>query len=145
MQTTIKYFFRNIRRNKVDSLINMAGLSIAMVVFIFICLYVKNELTFDSYNKKADRIFRLTTSLTSPNGEATNMALANPPFAQVLKNKCPEIEEMACIEIEGSSTLEFAHNEFKNINVRNATPSIFNIFTYQTIFGNQSNFLKTIT
>ncbi len=140
---TIKSYFRNIKRNKADSFINLAGLSIALAVFILISLYTKNELTYDSHHKNADRIFRITTALISPNGETTDMALANPPFAQMLKDQCPEIEEMACIEVEDFDNIEFAHNKFKDVNVRMATPSLFDMFTYQTILGNQSDFLRT--
>jgi len=141
--TLIRNFLRVIRKNKTDFFINLAGLSVAMVVFIFISLYIENEFTFDNYHKDASRVFRLTTSLTSPSGQNTNMALANPPFAQILKNQCPEIENFACVETEGSYTLKYNDHEFENINLRKATPSIFSIFNYPANLGKREEFLNS--
>ncbi len=137
----IHNFLRIIRKNKLDFFINLIGLSAAMVIFIFISLYVENEVTFDNYHPDANRIFRLTTSLTSPGGQNTNMALANPPFAQVLKDQCPEIEDFVCVETEGGYTLKYNENEFDNINVRTATPSVFKMFSYPAVLGNPTDFL----
>ncbi len=139
----INNFLRQIKRNRLDFFINLTGLAVAMVVFIFISLYVKNEMTYDNCHVNADRTFRITTSLTSANGENTNMALANPPFAQILKNRCPEIEEIVCVETEGYGDLKFAENTYKGINVRMVTPSIFDVFSYSAIYGNMPDFLRT--
>jgi putative ABC transport system permease protein len=138
-------FIRTFKRNTVDSFINQAGLSVAMVVFIFISLYVENEITYDNYLPNADRIFRITTALTSPNGETTDMALANAPFAQILKNRCPEIEDIVCIEadIGDRYELKFAENNYENINIRKATPSIFKVFSYPVVYGKTSDFLSS--
>ncbi len=137
----IKNLLRIVRKNKLDSFLNMVGLSVAMVVFIFITLYVKNEVTFDTYHPHADCIFRVTTSLTSPAGQSSDMALANPPFVQILKNECPEIEEFACVKANGNYTVTFNKNEYKNLTIRAATPSIFKLFSYPAVLGNSSEFL----
>lgn len=52
-----KTAWRNIIRNKTTMLINLFGLSIALVAFIFISLWVQNELTFDSYHDDAKDIY----------------------------------------------------------------------------------------
>ncbi len=133
---------RIITRNRVDFFINLAGLSVAMVVFIFISLYVKNELTYDNFHTDANRIFRITTSLTSPNGETTDMALANPIFAEIIKDRCPEVEDVACISVGSECKITFENNHYSNLVERTATPSLFDVFTYQVVYGNRNNFLK---
>jgi len=139
----INNLLRSIRKNKLDFFLNLTGLSAAMVIFIFISLYVKNEMTYDNYHPDADRIFRLTTSLTSPTGQNTHMALANPPFAHILKNRCPEIGEYVCIGAEGGATLSYEGNEFEKTDLRAASPSIFSVFSYPAVLGNPSEFLKS--
>ena len=141
-RTFFNNILRVIRKNKLDFFLNQVGLSVAMVIFIFVTLYVKNEVTFDNYHPDVNRIFRITTSISSPTGQTTDMALANPPFVQILKNRCPDIEEMVCVDIGGDYTLKFNENEFKNINLRAATPSIFKVFSYPVLLGDPSNFLK---
>ena len=143
----IKYlvvsFYRIIRKNKPDFFINLAGLTIAMTVFIFISLYVENETSFDAYHPNADRIFRLITSISSSNGQTTDMALANTTFGFILKNECPEIEDIACVDIGYDSKLEYKNKEFDHIKVRLATPSFFKLFSYPAIKGKKENFLDS--
>jgi putative ABC transport system permease protein len=139
----INSVLRIVRKNKLDFFLNLIGLSVAMVVFIFITLYVENEATFDNYHPDGKRIFRLTTTITSPNGEQTKMALANPPFSYILQKECPEIEELACVDIGGEYIITYQKNEFKKINIRSVTPSFFNLFYTKAIEGNSKDFLKS--
>lgn len=60
--------FRNIKKRKLHSLINILGLSVALTAFILIMLWVQDELSYDRYNLKADRIYRMTTSIKDANG-----------------------------------------------------------------------------
>ena len=60
MKNYLKIAFRNLLRNKVYSFINIAGLAIGMAACITIFVYVRHEYSYDSFNKKADRIYRLT-------------------------------------------------------------------------------------
>jgi len=134
---------RGFRKSKLDFLLNMIGLSVAMIVFTGISIYVKNEVSFDKYHKDANRVFRLTTSLTSPNGQQTNMALANTNFAYQLNSNFPEIEEIVCVGVGDNINIRYLDNEFEDINTRKATPTIFDVFTYPVIEGNVSEFLKS--
>ncbi|MBD3414565.1 MAG: hypothetical protein GF421_09065, partial [Candidatus Aminicenantes bacterium] len=53
----LKIVFRNIKKNKVDSFINIAGLSVGIASFILIGLHVKEELCYDQFHEKGDRIY----------------------------------------------------------------------------------------
>ncbi|NOR13974.1 MAG: hypothetical protein GQ545_12040, partial [Candidatus Aminicenantes bacterium] len=57
----IKTAFRNIRRNKLYSVLNIAGLAIGVTCCLLILLYVQDELSYDRFHEKADRIFRVCT------------------------------------------------------------------------------------
>ncbi len=56
-----KTAWRNILFNKTTSIINLFGMSVALVAFIFIALWVQNELSFDSFHKDAKHIYLLQT------------------------------------------------------------------------------------
>ena len=55
----LKIAFRNLIRFKVYSLINVFGLAIGVAACILILLFVRDELSFDKFNKNADRIYRV--------------------------------------------------------------------------------------
>jgi putative ABC transport system permease protein len=57
----LKTAWRNIFRNKTATLINLFGLSVSLVAFIFISLWVQNELSFDGYQKAAKDIYLVRT------------------------------------------------------------------------------------
>ncbi|GET34137.1 ABC transporter permease [Prolixibacter bellariivorans] len=141
LKSLLSPIYRMLKKNRLDFFINLIGLSAAMLVFIFVSLYVKNETSFDAYHPDADRIYRLTTSITSPNGQNTDMALANTAFGYILKNNCPEVENIACVDIGDNAKLKYGEKEFENINVRAATPSIFKLFSYPSVEGKPDDFL----
>ncbi|NTV83042.1 MAG: ABC transporter permease, partial [Bacteroidales bacterium] len=51
--------FRNLLRNKFYAFLNILGLSIGLAAFIFILLYVRDEITYDKHNAKHERIYRI--------------------------------------------------------------------------------------
>jgi len=57
----IKIAFRNLWKNKGYSAINILGLAIGLATCLLITLFVVDELSYDKFNKKADRIYRVNT------------------------------------------------------------------------------------
>ncbi len=70
-----KTAWRNIFRSKTATLINLIGLSVSLVAFIFIGLWVQNELSFDGFNKDAKDIYLVQTSFGRGDGASTLTAL----------------------------------------------------------------------
>jgi putative ABC transport system permease protein len=82
----LKIALRNLRRNKVYSLINITGLSVGMAVAIVIGLWVWDELSFDKYHEHYNRIALVKQNLTN-NGEITTQSAIPYPLAAELRNK----------------------------------------------------------
>ena len=61
--------FRNIIKQRGFAIVNMLGLAVGLASALFILLYVKDELTFDTMHPKAARTYRMGYSLQFPNGE----------------------------------------------------------------------------
>ena len=78
--------FRVLWRNKVTSFVNIFGLSIGIVSFVFIMLYVQHETSYDKFNKNYDRIYRL---------EADDFGKLPPMVGQHVKEKLPEVVNIA--------------------------------------------------
>ncbi len=91
----LKIAFRNLWKNKVFSLINILGLSIGLSAAFVIGAMVFYDLTFDKFHPDGDRIYRVTTSFKSPEGEFYNAGVTV-PLAQALKDlKMGELETVA--------------------------------------------------
>jgi ABC-type antimicrobial peptide transport system permease subunit len=74
----LKIAWRTIRKNYTISLINIFGLSVGMTAAVFILLWVKNELSYDSYHADAGRIYRLTDTI--PVNKSEHWLWENSPF-----------------------------------------------------------------
>lgn len=52
---------RNLRRGKWYSILNILGLTIGITFSMFLIFYIKDELNYDRYHEKADRIYRIVS------------------------------------------------------------------------------------
>src|ERR1700712_3591282 len=66
LKNYFKIAFRNLWRHRVFSFINILGLTVGMTACFLIFLYVKFELSYDAFNSKADRIYRIVCDLKTP-------------------------------------------------------------------------------
>lgn len=126
--------WRNLRRQKGFSFINISGLAIGVACCILIFLYINDELSYDKYHKNADRIFR-GISYSTIGGETRVFACMPSALAPGLEEAIPEIEASARLFQFG--VLRFKHDE-KNFEIQDfyaADPSFFTIFSYEFIAG----------
>ena len=91
----LKVALRAILRNKLTSFINIAGLAFAMTCCLLIFLFIQDELRYDRYHSKANRIYRITREFLSPDGSTTlHLGHVSPPFGPLLKNDFPDFEQV---------------------------------------------------
>jgi len=88
----LKVAWRNLKKNKIFSFINVFGLAIGLTCCMLISLYLYNELSYDSYHKNANRIFQLGTTFVKE-GKEDRTANTPAPMAQAMQMDFPEIEK----------------------------------------------------
>ncbi|MFQ5629017.1 MAG: ABC transporter permease, partial [bacterium] len=87
----LKITFRNLVKYKSYSLINILGLALGMACCILIFLWVQDELSYDRFHKKADRIYRVESELQFANGP-TIWPIAPALLAPAWRQDFPEVE-----------------------------------------------------
>ena len=60
----LRFILRNLKKHPFLNFIKVLGLALGLTGIVFISLFLKNELTYDTWHKKADRIYRF--SITNP-------------------------------------------------------------------------------
>lgn len=132
---------RNLLRHKGYSSINVLGLAIGIACCILILLYVQDELSYDRYHEKSDRIYRLAESATIA-GRPIEAAVTPPPWAPVLAKEYPEIEQITRLKPPGSRWLiRYKENRFYERYFVFADSSVFDIFTIPLVQGNAKTVL----
>ncbi|MEP7110137.1 MAG: ABC transporter permease [Ferruginibacter sp.] len=130
----LKIAFRNLWGNKAFSAINIFGLAIGIASCLIIMLFVQNELGFDRFNKKADRIVRVSFR-GSAAGETFNEASVMPPVAQTMKSDFPEVREATRIRDYGKPRLLYGAKSFKEDAFAFVDSNFFQVFTLPIIEG----------
>ncbi len=129
-----KIAFRNLWRNKGFSAINIIGLAIGIATCLIIMLYVNNELGYDRFNKKADRIVRVSFQ-GNVQGEKMNESTVMPPVAQTLKADFPDVEDATRIRDYGTPKLIYDDKSFREDAFAFVDPNFFQVFTLPLIEG----------
>lgn len=94
LKNYLKIAFRALWRSKAHSLINIVGLSIGIACCVLIALFVKDELTFDRFHSKADRIYRAYV-IEDWGVNQQFIDITTPfPLGPALKDNLPEVELM---------------------------------------------------
>ncbi|TVZ15721.1 ABC-type antimicrobial peptide transport system permease subunit [Maribacter sp. MAR_2009_72] len=144
LRNYLKIAFRNVWKNKVFSLINILGLSIGLSAAFVIGAMVFYDLTFDKFHPDGDKIYRVTTSFKSPDGDFYNAGVTVPLAQALVDLKMNELNAVAPIftafplHVQNKVTGHlFKDPEF----VAYASPSYFEVFDYQWLVGNSDNAL----
>lgn len=133
--------WRNLRRQKGFSFINISGLAIGIACCILIFLYINDELSYDKYHINADRIFR-GISYSTIGGETRVFARMPSALAPGLDEAIPEIE--ASTRLFQFGVIRFKHDD-KNFEVPDfyaSDSSFFNLFSYEFIAGDPRTSLQ---
>jgi len=126
--------FRNILKDRFYAFLNILGLAIGLASVILIFLYLKDELTYDKYNKNSDRLYRLESQFFIDNKEDV-FAVTQIPLGPTLKDEYPEIEEQCrFLPRQGMFFLK-GESKFKEDSVMIADSTVFKLFTVELLAG----------
>ena len=132
-------FFRNIRNQKVPNIINLIGLSVGLACTILIFCWIKYELSFDTFHKDPDRIYRVVRKYENPDGSVDFSHVTVLPLAEELKSSFPGVA--------GATRFNDAFGEFP-VKVENkmmfargapADKDFFSVFNFPVRYGNLSS------
>jgi putative ABC transport system permease protein len=140
----INYFKNAIRiifSQRFYSFINIIGLSIGITACILVILFVKHDLSYDGYNKNAENIYRIEFSFPQE-GVVNHMAQSPALLGPTLKNEYPEIKKLSRIYFSERSLVKAGDKSNYENRISFADSAFFEIFSYQVIAGDVTQFLK---
>jgi putative ABC transport system permease protein len=133
--------FRNFKRDKVYSSINIIGLSVGMTAFILVALLMQFLYSYDTFHPYYERIYRVQQEIQDEN--KTERTFTVYPLANELRNTIPEIQEAGVIrEIWSEYLTSKDEIVIKELNGFLADPQILNILSFNFIEGNPQTALS---
>ena len=137
----IKTAFRNLRKGKVYSYINLAGLSIGTAVFILLLLFVKDEWTFDQFHQNGDRIYRAWVK-EHFNGEIFFNTVTPYILGQELRDNFPEIEQAVRYTTMNTQVKKGNFSEAELVHV--VEPEFLEVFDFPLVRGKADQVLEEL-
>lgn len=136
----LKITLRNLLRYKSFSFINLAGLAIGMTCFIFITLFVQDELSYDQFHANKDRIYRLV-GIDAEGDGTTGIARVPAPWGPAMQQAFPEVEKSVRFRFYGRALVSRGDKRFYENDGLFADSTIFEIFTFPLVQGNPKSAL----
>lgn len=131
IKSYLKTAWRSLVRNRVNSIINISGLSIGLASVIFIVMYVKNELSYDKFLKDIDQVFQVNMMITDKGIANTTGGNTAPAVTPTMAQLYPEIEGYTRLYRPGDITVRYQ-----------GTNNELNFFTERSLVAVDSNFLE---
>jgi putative ABC transport system permease protein len=141
LKNYLKIAVRNLTRNKVFSVINIAGLSLGLTCCMLIVLYTKDEVSFDRFQENKDQLYRVSVTMTTPEG-TRNISSTNYIHGPSFKQEIPEIKEI--VRAQTSSFVTKKGNDLLNEDVLFADDNFFTVFSMPLLYGNAKTVLSDI-
>ncbi len=139
LKTYLKIAWRNIRKNKLYSIINLIGLTIGITCCILIGVYILDELNYDKFNTNADRIARITMEYGT-GGTTQYVAQTGTKAGPQFKRTFPEVEDYTRL-MKYPRVIAYEDKIFTEQNFLYADPSFFKIFSFPFVDGSTATAL----
>src|SRR5690606_19589091 len=120
--------------------INIFGLAVGMAVSILILLFVKHELSYDSYHENSDRIFRVSRAWFNEDGAVSlHLGHAAPPFAPLIKSDFGDEVEQAVRFFNFNPLIRYQQEAFVEERFFFADAAVFEVFSWELLDGDPAD------
>lgn len=146
----LKFTLRNLLKNRLYTLINVAGLALGIACALIIFLIIKFELSFDTYHRDAERIYRLVRA-TNEYGSTEHTPGVPHPLPEALRSDFPEFRQVTIVDANFTPFVYSVTRDngtvakFKDEpNVAFVDPDYFKIFSYRWLSGDPAQALANL-
>src|ERR1041384_5318261 len=138
----LKIALRNILKNKVFSAINVFGLGIGLASCLLIFQFVTFQLSFDTFNSKFDRTYRVTNDRFQHEKLIQHGTIMYPTIGPTMAKDYPEIEEYTRMMPGGNLNVRVDDRNYRGEVVTFADEHMLSVFDYPMIAGDRATALK---
>jgi putative ABC transport system permease protein len=139
LKNYLKIAVRNLLRYKAFSFINVFGLAIGIACVVLILLFVSDELSYDRFHTKADRIYRIITHYNQ-DGNSNTIAMGEHKLGPLLQTDFPEIKEIVRMS-QVNPIVRVGDQVFQENRFYIADANFFKVFSFDLISGNRETVL----
>jgi putative ABC transport system permease protein len=132
---------KNLRKQKMFSLINILGLTVGITCCLMIFLFILNEFSYDDFHKKGKDIYRVMRT-ANMNGQRTEIPYLSAPYSTALLNEYPGMIETAVRVMADNDLITYGNNSFNEKKIYLADSNFFQLFDFKLLRGNAATVLN---
>ena len=132
---------RNLKKDRGYTLLNVIGLAIGITCCLFLIFYIQDELSYDRYHEKGDRIVRINSYIREPEN-SMKLAITQHVLAPQLQKDFPEVEEAVRFVQQGRTMFKNGDLHFYEDKVFYTDSNVFSMFSYDFIEGDPATALR---
>ncbi len=140
LTTTRRLFWKQ----KSYALLNLSGLALGLTTSLLILLWVRDELSYDQYHEKLDRLYFVWHNIDQSGGQVRTVSDSQGPLAPALLEEMPEVANAARLTFSQNMLFTVGEKRFKEEG-RYADPALFEMFSFPLVAGNRSTVLRDPT
>lgn len=137
----LKSSWRNLRRDKAYSAINISGLAVGLAICLVIVLFVRHELSYDTFHEKSDRIYRTHIKGRFGDTDLNSLFMAN-PLKDALIKEYPEVKHVTRFKDIRRTLIKYKDKSILEDGFFYADKDFFNVFTFPLIKGDPNTALS---
>lgn len=126
---------RNLSKEKVYSFAKIAGLALGLAVSVIIYLYVREDLSYDTFHSRYDRIVRVLTIDSAEGVSSKLVGVSQPQLGPTAENELPEVAKSVRLTGGGRYDLSYGDNSLKCESAMRVDPSFFEVFDFPVVEG----------
>lgn len=140
LNSIFKAAVRNLIRNRTYAAINILGLAIGIACCFLLLLHVQDQLSYDRFHQKHDRIFRVYERWHRPDGSSWTRSLTGVAVGWRLENEFPEIESVVTF-LDRETLVDANGRKMYESGVFYVDSSIFDVFSFRLTRGDAGSAL----
>ena len=127
--------FRNLKKHRTYTLINVFGLALGLSAAILILLYLQFEISYDRFHEHADSIYRVCIRHLQEGRSERESHVFTPPIGPDMKKDFPEVEDYVRMSTLRIAYLNVDNRAFKVEDICYASPGLFEVFSFKLKSG----------
>lgn len=137
LRSYIRLAWRNLFKNRLYSLINIAGLTLGLSIGTLVLLWVKDEWSFDRFHKNAARIYRVNAHIGTGSSKQVWNSTQAPVAPYALKEVPGVVQAVRIHEDDDYTLLSYKDKDFRFANAVYADPGLFTMFDFPLLEGSR--------
>lgn len=132
--------FRTLFKHGTSSLINILGFTIGLMCIFFLYFYIGQELSYDSFHRDRDKIYRVLR-VSTINGTKYDIGVTSGPYAGALLQDFENTIQSACRAMPDDGLVSFEDKRFMEDEILFADENFFQFFDFKLVSGDPESVL----